>query len=55
MGSRVRDGAEAMINAVRKFQKNDTLRVLMQGDISITDGSINRLAVLVLSGNTAIT
>ena len=30
---RVRDGAEAMINAVRKFLKNDTNRILMQGDI----------------------
>ena len=46
LGFRVRDGAEAMINAVRKFQKNDTNRVLMQGDIAKAYGSINRLSVL---------
>ena len=43
---RVRDGAEAMINAVRKFLKNDTNRILMQGDIANAYGSINRLSVL---------
>ena len=31
---RVRDGAGAMINAVREFMKDDTNRVLMQGDIA---------------------
>ena len=46
MEFRVRDGAEAMINAARKLLKNDTNRVLMQGDISNAYGSINRLAVL---------
>ena len=46
MGFRVRDGAEAMINAVRKFMKNDTNRVLMPGDIANAYGSIDRLAVL---------
>ena len=43
---RVRDGAEAMISAVRNFLKNDTNIVLLQGDISNAFGSINRLAVL---------
>ena len=43
---RVRDGAEAMINAVRKFLKNDTNRILMQGEIANAYGSINRLSVL---------
>ena len=43
---RVRDGAEAMVSAVRQFMKNDTNRVLMQGDIANAYGSINRLAVL---------
>ena len=43
---RVRDGAEAMISAASNFQKSDTNRVSMQGDISTTYGSINRLAVL---------
>ena len=46
VGFRVRDGAEAMINAVRKFLKNDTNRILMQGDIANAYGSINRLSVL---------
>ena len=46
VGFRVRDGAEAMINAVRKFLKNDTNRILMQGDIANAYGSINRLLVL---------
>ena len=35
-----------MINAAGKLLKNDTKRVLMQGDISNAYGSINRLAVL---------
>ena len=35
-----------MINAVTKFMKNDTNRVLMQGDIANAYGSISRLAVL---------
>ena len=35
-----------MINAVRKFLKNDTNRFLMQGDIANAYGSINRLSVL---------
>ena len=42
MGFRDRDGAEAMISAVRKLLRNDTDKVLMQGAY----GSINRLAVL---------
>ena len=42
MRFRVRDGAEAMIDAVRKFLKNDTNRILMQGDIANAYGSINR-------------
>ena len=46
MGVRVRDGADAMINAVRKFMNNDTNGLLMQGDIANACGSINRLAVL---------
>ena len=46
MGFRVRDGAEAMISAVRKFLKNDSNRVLMQGGISNACGPINRLAAL---------
>ena len=46
VGFRVRHGAEAMINAVRKFLKNDTHRILMQGDIANAYGSISRLAVL---------
>ena len=47
VGFRVSDGAEAMINAVRKFMKNDTNRILMQvTDIANTYGSINRLSVL---------
>ena len=46
MGFRVRDGAEAMINSVRKFMKNDTNRVLMHGDNANACGSTNRLAVL---------
>ena len=44
--SRVRDGVEAMISAVRNFVNRDTDRVLMQGEISNAYGSINRLAVL---------
>ena len=43
---RDRDGAEAMINAVRKFLKTDTIRNLMQGDTANAYGSINRLSVL---------
>ena len=35
-----------MINAVRKFLKNDTMRILMQGDIADAYGSTNRLSVL---------
>ena len=46
MGFRVRDGAEAMIHAVRKALKSESRRVLMQGDIANAYGSINRLAVL---------
>ena len=46
VGFRVRDGAEAMIDAVRKFMKNDMNRVWMQGDIANAYGSINRLSVL---------
>ena len=46
MGFRVRDGEEAMINAVRKLMRNDTNKVLMQGDISNAYGSINSLVVL---------
>ena len=46
VGFRVRGGAEAMINAVIKFLKNDTNRILMQGDIANAYGSINRLSVL---------
>ena len=42
MGFRDRDGAEAMISAVRKLLRNDTDKVLMQAAY----GSINRLAVL---------
>ena len=45
-GFRVRDGAEAMIHAVRKALKSESRRVLMQGDIANAYGSINRLAVL---------
>ena len=44
VGFRVRDVAEAMINAVRKFlKKNDTNRILMQGDIANAYGSIDCL------------
>ena len=32
--------------AVRKFLKNDTNRILMQGDIANAYGSVNRLSVL---------
>ena len=46
VGFRVRDGAEAMVDAVSKFLKNDTNRILMQGDIANAYGSINRLSVL---------
>ena len=46
VGCRVRDGAEAMTCAVRKLLRNDTNKVLMQGDISRAYVSINRLAVL---------
>ena len=46
MGFRVGEEAEATISAVRKFLESDTNRVLMQGDMSNTYGSINRLAVL---------
>ena len=42
VGFRVRDGAEAMINAVR----NDSNRVLMRCDTANAYGSIDRLAVL---------
>ena len=35
-----------MINAVRKFLKNDTNRILMQGDTANAYGTINRLSVL---------
>ena len=35
-----------MTNAARKFLKNDTNRVLMQGDIANAYGSINRLSLL---------
>ena len=45
MGFRVRDGEEGMFSAVRKFPKNDTNKVLMQGDMSNAFGSISRLAV----------
>ena len=33
VGFRIRDGAEAMISAVRNFLQRDTNRVLMEGDI----------------------
>ena len=46
VGFRVRDGVEAMIGAVRRFQKSGTNRILVQGDISNAYGSINRLSVL---------
>ena len=46
VGFRVRDGAEAMINAVRKFLLNDTNRILIQGDIANACGSIDRVSVL---------
>ena len=46
VGFRVRDGAEAMIHAVRKALKSDWKRVLIQSDIANAYGSINRLAVL---------
>ena len=46
VGFRVRDGAEAMIGAVRRFLKSGTNRILMQGDISNACGSASRLSVL---------
>ena len=46
VGFRVRDGAEAMIQAVRKVLRSDSERILMQGDIANAYGSIDRLAVL---------
>ena len=46
VGFRVRDGREAMINAVRRRLGQNTKQVLMQGDISNAHGSINRLCVL---------
>ena len=52
VGFRVRDGVEVMINAVRKFLKNDTNRILMQGDNANAYGSINRLSVLEAVGET---
>ena len=42
-GLRVRDGAEAMIEAVRELKKDRDKCVLMQGGISNAYGSINRL------------
>ena len=46
VGFRVRDGAEAMIHAVRKVLRSDAQQILMQGDIANAYGSIDRLAVL---------
>ena len=46
VGFRVRDGAEAMIHAVRKVLRSDAQQILMQGDIANAYGSIDRLAVM---------
>ena len=46
VGFRVRDGAEAMIHAVRKVLRSESKKILMQGDIANAYGSIDRLAVL---------
>ena len=46
VGFRVRDGAEAMIHAIRRVLRSESRRILMQGDIANAYGSINRLAVL---------